>query len=146
MRRDLDKIIEMREKDDITSPYLFASKGGNRPYRGSDVIRRFATDSGVANPKLFTWTTMRKQLATITQVMEMTDTDQDPVFCLGRFCRAGRPAFFKKLKWRPAVCWWRPVTPCYILLGPRTSQSTVIGAETMCFPYFSIRHRNPTHI
>ena len=31
IRRDLDKI---REKDDITRPYLFASKGGNRPYRG----------------------------------------------------------------------------------------------------------------
>ena len=43
-----------------------------------------------------------------------------PVFCLGRFQRAGRPApfwwrpaFFKKLKWRPAFFWWRPMTPCY---------------------------------
>ena len=43
-----------------------------------------------------------------------------PVFCLGRFQRAGRPAafwwcpaFFKKLKWRPVFFWWRPMTPCY---------------------------------
>ena len=41
------------------------------------MIRRYAVESGVANPKLFTWTTLRKQLTTITQVMEITDTDQD---------------------------------------------------------------------
>ena len=42
------------------------------------------------------------------------------MFCLGRFQRAGRPAafwwrpaFFKKLKWRPVFSWWRPRTPCY---------------------------------
>ena len=68
-----------------------------------------------------------------------------PVFCLGRFCRAGRPAYFwwrpavfKKLKLRPALFVMAPMTPCYILLTatgvsdrnyvPRTSPPAVTNS------------------
>ena len=77
MQRDIERIITLRQKECIVSPYLFATRSGDRPFRGCDVIRRFAKEANVQNPALFTWTKMRKQLATITQVMEITDTDQD---------------------------------------------------------------------
>ena len=62
------------------------------------------------------------------------------------FLQGGTPCPFQEAE----------MTPCRLLVTsrdallyftwPRTSQSAVIGAETMRFPYFGIRHRNPTHI
>ena len=77
MCRNLDRLMKLRKEESIVSPYMFATKTGQRPHRGSDVIKRFAKEAEVGSPELFTWTNLRKQVATISQVMEITDTDQD---------------------------------------------------------------------
>eukprot|EP00745_Piridium_sociabile_P041488 TRINITY_DN8204_c0_g1_i1.p1 TRINITY_DN8204_c0_g1~~TRINITY_DN8204_c0_g1_i1.p1 ORF type:complete len:792 (-),score=157.14 TRINITY_DN8204_c0_g1_i1:193-2568(-) len=77
MQEDIHKIMQKRKQLDIQSEYLFATRSGERPYRGCDVIQRYSKDAGVSNSALFTWTSMRKQLATISQVMEITDGEQD---------------------------------------------------------------------
>ena len=69
MLEDVERVITQRVEHSIESPYLFASMSGERPIRGCDVIQRFAKEAQVREPSVFTWTAMRKQLATITQAM-----------------------------------------------------------------------------
>ena len=61
----------------IESPYLFASLTGIRPYRGSDVIREFSQECDVKDPTIFTFTHLRKQVATLSQTMEISKWEQE---------------------------------------------------------------------
>ena len=73
----INKLLELRQLLNIESQYLFASPQGDRPYRGTDVIRDLAQEAGIQNLNLFTCTSLRKQVATLAQTMEITETQQD---------------------------------------------------------------------
>lgn len=77
MLTKIDTIMLERERLSIKSKYLFATPNGERPYRGSDVIRVMAIEAGVSSPYIFTWTSLRKQVATISQALEISDIEQD---------------------------------------------------------------------
>ena len=61
----------------IDSPYLFVSQIGERPYRGSAVLRELAEEAQVSDLSLFTATSLRKQLATLSQFLEISKFNQD---------------------------------------------------------------------
>ena len=75
----INKIISLRglQRPLIESKYIFPSKIGERPYRGSDVIREFSTKANVSDKSLFTFANLRKQVATISQTLQISKWDQD---------------------------------------------------------------------
>ena len=77
MLKKISRIRELRNKLKIDSVYLFAREGSEKPYRGSDVLKRLAREAEVENVDIFTWTSLRKQIATMSQALEITENDQD---------------------------------------------------------------------
>ncbi|GFN78251.1 hypothetical protein PoB_000475700 [Plakobranchus ocellatus] len=79
MVESIRNIIAFRKEQipPIVSPYLFATRTGERPYRGSDVIREYAKKAGVSDPCLFTFTMLRKQIATLSQALQISKWEQD---------------------------------------------------------------------
>ena len=61
----------------LDSQYIFATPTGERPFRGSDVIREFATEAKVSDISLFTATNLWKQVATLSQSMTLSEWEQD---------------------------------------------------------------------
>jgi len=58
--------------------YLFARSGNSAsPYRGSDCMRNFAHECGAKQPECLTLTNIRKQLATLAQILNLKDNSQD---------------------------------------------------------------------
>ena len=96
----IKKIIEFRKDQipPIKSIYLFASKTGERPYRGSDVIREFAKKAEVSDTSLFTFTHLRKQVATLSQTLQITKWEQDQLATfLGHDIRVRRSVYRQPL-------------------------------------------------
>ena len=52
-------------------------KKWRKTYRGVDVIKEFSKEGGVSNLSVFTCTTLRKHVATLTQSFEISKLDQD---------------------------------------------------------------------
>lgn len=77
MVNSIDKLLALRSLLGIDSDYLFASQTGEKPYRGSAVIKEYADAAKVSDPALFTATTLRKQLATLSQALEISKFNQD---------------------------------------------------------------------
>ncbi len=69
--------MALRQNLSIRSKYLFATPSGDRPYKGCEVIKAMAIEAGVTNHHIFTWTALRKQVATISQAMEISEVEQD---------------------------------------------------------------------
>jgi len=59
------------------NPYLFASNGEHSHLRGSDVLRKFAVDCGAKKPELLTSTRLRKQIASLAQVVSLKENELD---------------------------------------------------------------------
>jgi hypothetical protein len=60
------------------SEYIFALAGNSSSiYRGSDCIRDFASKCGAKNPSAMTSTKLRKQLATLCQILNLRENSQD---------------------------------------------------------------------
>lgn len=57
--------------------YLFALPNSLNHYRGSDCICDFVKDCDVKNPKALTSTNLRKQIATLSTVLNLKDTELD---------------------------------------------------------------------
>ena len=57
------------------NPYLFAKSKSNNPIDGYKVLQKFAKACGAKNPKAISSTRLRKHLATITQIFNMTEND-----------------------------------------------------------------------
>ena len=70
-------LLELRNEYNIKSKYIFVRLNGEKPHRGSEIIRTMASADGVENTHLFSWTCLRKQVATVCQAMEVTENDQD---------------------------------------------------------------------
>lgn len=78
MKESINILISMREKANVTQPYLFSRPGPNtKPFRGTDAIRRYSKEAGLKNPNSVNSTKLRKQLATLAQVLNLSETSQD---------------------------------------------------------------------
>ncbi|XP_070212233.1 uncharacterized protein [Littorina saxatilis] len=77
MVESVESLIAMRSLMDLHSPYLFITATGQRPYRGPRVLQEYANAAQVSDASLFTATTLRKQLATLSQAMAISELDQD---------------------------------------------------------------------
>ena len=98
MLNSLKKLKELRSEmcPPITSSYFFCTKTGERPYRGVDVIKDFASEAGVSDLSIFTFTTLRKHVATLTQTFEISKLDQDQLAAfLGNDIRIHR-SFYRR--------------------------------------------------
>ncbi|XP_056441944.1 uncharacterized protein LOC130379252 isoform X2 [Gadus chalcogrammus] len=62
--------------------YLFGRPDAESHVRGSDAIRAFAHECGVKDPQTLTSTRLRKQMATMSQVLNLKDNEED---CLAGF-------------------------------------------------------------
>jgi len=60
-----------------SNSYLFASNGEDSHFRGSDVLRKFSIECGAKNPGLLTSTRLRKQVASLAQVVCLKDNELD---------------------------------------------------------------------
>ena len=59
------------------NPYLFASNGEHSHFRGSDALRKFSVDCGAKKPELLTSTRLRKQIASLAQVVCLNENELD---------------------------------------------------------------------
>jgi hypothetical protein len=75
----IEKILQMKLSVPgvACSLYIFATPSGQRPYRGHDVLKEHALEAQVSNPGMFTFTQLRKQLATLAQSLAISELDQD---------------------------------------------------------------------
>lgn len=78
MKDSLQCLISLREKAQVTKDLVFAKPGETKfPYRGSDCLRKYAFQAEVRNPTALTSTKLRKQLATLSQILNLNETSQD---------------------------------------------------------------------
>ncbi|XP_052090179.1 uncharacterized protein LOC127726764 [Mytilus californianus] len=78
MKKNIMFLIEMRSTEGITSNFLFAWPGEARhPFRGVDALRNVVREADVKHPELLTSTLLRKQMATLAQVLNLSETSQD---------------------------------------------------------------------
>jgi hypothetical protein len=79
MKKAIERILILRTTvaGVADSPYMFATPTGQRPFRGHDVLKTYALEAKVSNPAIFTFTQLRKQLATLAQAMAISELDQD---------------------------------------------------------------------
>ncbi|XP_076139300.1 uncharacterized protein LOC143138451 [Alosa pseudoharengus] len=79
MVSSLDLLVNTREKCGIQkgNPYFFARPGSIFHYRGSDCLRTFAQKCGAKNPDALKSTKLRKHVATLSTVLNMTETEMD---------------------------------------------------------------------
>ncbi|CAL9706769.1 unnamed protein product [Knipowitschia caucasica] len=79
MQESLDLLNTKREicEVPVKNGYLFARPNAMTCYRGSDCLREFARVCGAENPHSLTSTKLRKQTATLSQVLNLTNTELD---------------------------------------------------------------------
>jgi integrase len=77
-KENLDKLIEKREL--IGNPenkYLFPTRTSNSHIRGTDVMRKFATECGAEAPERLRSTKLRKHIATMSQILNLNENELD---------------------------------------------------------------------
>ena len=77
MLSNIATMLEVREKANVEGNYLFCRPNSNRPYRGADALSEFVRKVDLKQPEGFSWTGLRKHLATLSQVYEISETSQD---------------------------------------------------------------------
>lgn len=77
LQKSLSILISLREKFCVKeNEYLFAVPNTpNSCVRASDVLRRMAVESGAKNPASLTSTKLRKQIATVAQLLSFNEGD-----------------------------------------------------------------------
>ncbi|KAI7789439.1 hypothetical protein IRJ41_018073 [Triplophysa rosa] len=75
----IDMLNECRSKVGIDkgNPYVFAKVGALMHIRGSDCLRKFSQSCGAKDPKSLTSTKLRKQIATLSQIMNLKNNELD---------------------------------------------------------------------
>jgi len=74
----VDKLIAVRKSFvSADNPYLFANVGDYSHFRGSDALRKFAGLCGAAKPMLLTSTKLRKNIASMAQVLSLKEHEMD---------------------------------------------------------------------
>ncbi|KAI4463231.1 hypothetical protein MML48_4g00000646 [Holotrichia oblita] len=59
------------------NPYLFGNPNSDQPIIGYKILKKHANLSGVQNPNAITCTRLRKHLATLTQLFNMSENDME---------------------------------------------------------------------
>ena len=80
VRDGMELLVTTREQIGVdNSPYVFVNAASPRlhPLRGSDCMRKIAEMSGVQRPGAITSTSLRKHVATVSQVLNMKDHEMD---------------------------------------------------------------------
>lgn len=78
MKKNILLLIKMGSKEKISSKFLFAKPRDTRfPLRGVDSLREAVKEAEVKQPELLTSTLLRKQMATLAQVLNLSETSQD---------------------------------------------------------------------
>ena len=81
MKRWVDLLVKYRKQVGIDerNKYVFArgSCGSLNHIRGSDCLRAFSEDCGATEPRLLRSTKLRKQIATLSQVLNLKDNEID---------------------------------------------------------------------
>lgn len=81
MKQALDLLVNARPamKLERDNKFLFAnvSPGSLTHVRGTDVVRQFSAQSGVERPEAMRSTSLRKQIATMTQIVNLKDNELD---------------------------------------------------------------------
>ncbi|KAI4903902.1 hypothetical protein NFI96_028811 [Prochilodus magdalenae] len=79
MQESLDLLIQNRSKCGVLQEniYLFARPFAMTCFRGSDCIRDLAKDCGVKNPSTLTSTKLRKQIGTLSEVLNLSNAELD---------------------------------------------------------------------
>lgn len=81
MKESIDLLIKRREEAGIPeeNPYLFARPGAITNIRGCDCLRKYAVESGAQNPELLRSTKLRKQVATLCQLLDLSEQELEQV-------------------------------------------------------------------
>lgn len=82
LQKAIHVLLKTRDVADFihkNNPYLFALPHSMNCLRGSDAIRKLSINSGVKNPENITSTRLRKQVATIAQLLNLSDCDIEQV-------------------------------------------------------------------
>ncbi|KAG9275033.1 hypothetical protein AMEX_G9507, partial [Astyanax mexicanus] len=79
MQQSLDLLVAKRQECGVLfdNIYLFARPSARTSYRGSDCLRHFAKICGAKHPESLTSTKLRKQTGTLSQVLNLSNTDLD---------------------------------------------------------------------
>ncbi|KAL7879682.1 hypothetical protein SRHO_G00019360 [Serrasalmus rhombeus] len=79
MQRNMELLKEKREECAVPSEniYMFARPAALSHLRGSDCLREFATECGAKNPKALSSTKLRKHIATLSNVLNLSNTELD---------------------------------------------------------------------
>ncbi|XP_058231857.1 uncharacterized protein LOC131343978 [Hemibagrus wyckioides] len=79
MQKNMELLVEKRENCGIPSEniYMFARPAALSHFRGSDCLREFATECGARNPKALSSTKLRKHIATLSNVLNLNNTELD---------------------------------------------------------------------
>ena len=81
MKKWLDLLVQCRGTAGVNTNnnYVFAraNYGSLNHIRGSDCLRVFSKDCGAKEPKLLRSTKLRKQIATLSQVLNLKDNEMD---------------------------------------------------------------------
>ena len=81
MKESIDLLLERRDEAGIPAenPYLFARPGALTNIRGCDCLRKYAEDSKAENPELLRSTKLRKQVATLCQLLDLSEQELEQV-------------------------------------------------------------------
>lgn len=84
MVSSIQMLVNYRRKCDVPDDnhYLFGRPEAESYLRGSDAIRAMACECGAKDPQTLTSTRLRKQIATMSQVLNLRDNEED---CLAGF-------------------------------------------------------------
>lgn len=79
MQQTLDLLVSKRQECGILpeNKYLFARPSSLTCYRGSDCLRYYAKVCGAKSPESLTSTKLRKQTGTLSQVLNLSNTELD---------------------------------------------------------------------
>jgi hypothetical protein len=98
MVQNIEKLVAQHTLLGLDSDYLFITPTGERPFRGPAVLKEYAQKAQVSDPSLFTATTLRKQLATLSQAMAISELGQDQLASfLGHDIRIHRSIYCQTL-------------------------------------------------
>ncbi|XP_029987175.1 uncharacterized protein LOC115417411 isoform X2 [Sphaeramia orbicularis] len=81
MKNSVDLLVTWREKAGVLeeNPYLFARPGVMTSIRGCDCLRKYAVESKAENPELLRSTKLRKQVATLCQLLDLSEQELEQV-------------------------------------------------------------------
>ncbi|KAI7789871.1 hypothetical protein IRJ41_021112, partial [Triplophysa rosa] len=81
MKESIDLMLQKREEAGVLAenPHLFARPGVMTNIRGCDCLRKYAEESKAENPELLRSTKLRKQVATLCQLLDLSEQELEQV-------------------------------------------------------------------